>query len=178
MIVLEASDLHWINTADDRDDQCAHGCVQFKVDDVIWVRPEDGNWTVSGAGLFLLRTIEHDHFRKHPVAENNFLFPCCAHSCWAIGEGKFKLMCMGCNRGIDVEVEHVGDSVELGGPDGTRKLVRASEWQSAVFRFADQVRGFYDRSSPKTVPDDPLDREGWAEFWKEWNSRRFGPGQK
>jgi hypothetical protein len=179
MITLKAIEFHWVEGIDDDAlDQCAHGRVCFEIDDVIFVRPEDGVWTVSGAGLFLLRTIQHEHTANHSVAEHNFLFPCCAHSCWAVGEGEFKLICMGCNSGIDLEVKHFGTSVEIGVRDGKRAIVQAPVWQAAVFQFADQVRAFYDQSAAKAVPDDVPDKEGWAAFWNEWYSRRFGPNSR
>lgn len=175
MIALEAIDLQWIQGKDDDPmDQCAHGLVRFVIDDVFFVHPEDGVWTVSAAVLYLLRTLEHEHTTEHSVAEYNFIFPCCAHACWLVGEGEFKLICIGCNQGIDIEVLHDGDLVDIGGPDGKRKVVQLSEWQAAVFRFADQVQGFYDRSASKVVPDDKLDKDGWAAFWNEWHSRRWG----
>lgn len=175
MIVLEASDLQWIRGADDDpNDQCAHGRVRFEIDDVTFVRSEDGMWTLSGAALFLLRTIEHDHSPNHSVAEHNFIFPCCAHSCWSIGQGEFKLICLGCNRGIDIEIKHINRSVEIVKLDGEQKIVPLIEWRAAVFAFADQIRAFYDRSSPKTLPEPPDDKEGWAAFWEEWNRRRAG----
>ncbi len=74
MIKLNAHDLCWIqSTADDPKDQCAHGSVEFSCDGIPIIEPDDGEWTVSAAGLYLLRTITDDHTPELSVAESNFL---------------------------------------------------------------------------------------------------------
>jgi len=124
MITLEAIDMQWIQGRDDDpNDQCAHGRVRFEIDYITFVRPRDGLWTVSAAALYLLRTLEHENIPEHSVCETNFIFPCCAHACWLMADGEFKLICMGCNDGIDIEVRHVGTSIEIGIPNGKRKIV-------------------------------------------------------
>ena len=175
MITLEAIEMQWIRgEGDDPLDLCAHGRVRFEIDDAVFVRPEDGVWTVSAAALYLLRTLEHEHTAKHSVAQYNFIFSCCAHACWLAGDGEFKVICMGCNKGIDIDVRFAGISVEIGGLGGKRKVVQAPEWQAAVFQFVDQVYSFYDRSDSKVAPSDPQDAEGWDAFWTEWHRRRGG----
>jgi len=113
MISLVAHELCWINdSADDPDDQCAHGRVAFGIDGVLVIKPEDGEWTVSTAALYLLRTLTADHTLEHPVAEGNFLFPCCGFNAWLCGE-RYRVMCMGCNEGIDAWIRHEGLEVHI-----------------------------------------------------------------
>jgi hypothetical protein len=76
MITLVAQNLQWIRgVTDDPQDQCAHGQVEFSVNNTEFVKPEDGILTVSAAGLFLLRTLSHNHTSTDSVAEGNLLFP-------------------------------------------------------------------------------------------------------
>ena len=69
---------------EDPNDLCAHGTVEFSVDGVLLVTPEDGEWTVSATGLYLLRTLTDDHTPEASVCEGNLLFPCCAFSVWPL----------------------------------------------------------------------------------------------
>ena len=80
---LRALELGWIKgREDDPADQCAHGKILFQVGNIIFARPEDGIWTVSAAGLFLLRTLEYDHTAMNPLSEFNFLIPHCGTDAW------------------------------------------------------------------------------------------------
>ncbi len=176
MIVLEARDLGWIKgPEDDPSDQCAHGRVMFQINDTLFLRPEDGVWTVSTAALYLLRTLEHSHVAADPVAESNLLFPCCGHTAW-LHDGKFKVICMGCDSGVDPEVINRGDLVTVRTADGSEETVGFEDWEAALFRFADQVQAFFRRCSPKIAPEDEDDRRGWAAFWDEWEARRNRAG--
>lgn len=170
MITLAAHDLCWVNgAADDPHDQCAHGKVEFRVGQTAFIAPDDSEWTVSGAGLYLLRTLSFDHTPEDSVAETNFLFPCCAFSVWP-QEGRFNVLCMGCPRGIDVSVRHAEGNVHLtaGRHD---EWVSEAVWRTAVLGFVKQIEDFYSACSPKAPIDDDYDRAGWATFWQEWRDR-------
>jgi len=170
MISLVAHELCWIKgVADDPGDQCAHGKVTFDIDGVSVIMPEDGEWTVSTAALYLLRTLTADHTRENPVAEGNFLFPCCGFNAWLCGD-RYKVMCMGCNNGIDTWIRHEGSNVSISAGESTH-VVSRSDWHAAVEGFAEQIEEFYARSSPKVRPQDEEDRKGWAAFWDEWRER-------
>jgi len=102
---LRALELAWIKgREDDPADQCAHGRILFQVAN--FVRPEDGIWTVSAAGLFLLRTLELDHTAENPVSEFNFLIPHCGNDAWKNKGSRFNVVCMGCNQGRNPEVTY------------------------------------------------------------------------
>lgn len=170
MLSLVAHDLCWIKgAADDPGDQCAHGRVAFSIDGVSIIEPEDGEWSVSTAALYLLRTLTADHTTEQPVAEGNFLFPCCGFNAWLCGE-RYSVMCMGCSEGIDTWVRHEGSVVHVSVGDLHHSILRA-EWQAAVLGFVRQIEEFYALSSPKTKPAEQLDREGWEAFWTEWKER-------
>jgi hypothetical protein len=181
-ITLAVYDICWFNgAADQPEDYCAHGRVEFRVNETCFVSPEDGDWTVSAAALFLLRTLSHDHTLETPVAEENRLFPCCGHAVWPSDgpEWKFEVLCVGCGDGIEVFVTHQAGYIVLSSDAGT-ETVCAREWRRAVLGFAEQVLGFYERCSPKVSIDDDHDRRGWALFWQEWDERvaaaRAAPG--
>jgi len=71
MIKLELIDPHWINGhKDDPEDQCSHGNIRFVIDDLVIVEPK-GEWTVSAAALFLLRTVTRDHSAGKSVSPQN-----------------------------------------------------------------------------------------------------------
>ena len=168
---LLALELGWIQgPGDDPSDQCAHGRIQFEIGNTTFVRPEDGIWTVSAAGLFLLRTLEHEHTTANPVSESNFLIPCCGHTVWANTSGRFKVLCMGCNIGKDPEILHRRNRLLVRGVG--EEVVPLTEWKDGVFAFVDEVRRFYDQSAPKVIPDDQAEQDGWVAFWHEWKSRR------
>ena len=170
MISLVAHELCWINGAsDDPDDQCAHGRVTMSIDGVTLVRPDDGEWTVSTAALYLLRTLTGDYTPAERVAESNFLFPCCGFSTWQCGD-RYEVICMGCCEGIDVWIRTKGSIVEVSVADSHLSVSRI-EWRAAVLGFAKNIEQFYAQSSPKIELDDRADRDGWAAFWAEWRER-------
>jgi len=170
MITLSLHDESWVKgDQDDPADHCAHSRVEFRVTDTSFVKPEDGDWTVSAAALYLLRTFSFDHLSTDSVAEYNFFFPCCGFSVLRV-KGRFEAYCMGCPNGVDVEVTHEAGEVRLSSPAGA-ETVSEQQRKNAVLSFAQQVRSFYQRSSPKAKIRDRHERCGWAAFWREWEAR-------
>jgi len=171
-VTLRAEMLQWIRgDADDPLDQCAHGHVRLAVNDHVYVSPESGLWNVSVAGLYLLRTLSADHAIGDDLTESNFLIPCCGHCPWLVGTGKYRLMCMGCNNGIDLNIFHREGVVAISDTEGHEAEVPTTAWRYAVLNFCASVEAFYSRPAPKTTPDDSLDCEGWQAFWNEWRQR-------
>ena len=76
MITLMPTRMHWIRDdgTDDPSDLCAHSPVRFEVGDKILVAPDHGDFTVSAAAIYLLRTLERNHTSDAPVGDQ--LFPC------------------------------------------------------------------------------------------------------
>lgn len=169
MIILRPTNLHWIDgSLDDAEDLCAHSAVDFRIGDSILVKPSDGDWTVSAAALYLLRTLSQPHTKKQPLTE--FLFPCCGNGIFEV-EGQDDVQIVGCNSGIDVEVLRVDDEIIVTVRDGTQYRVSFSEWEAAVWNFSDLVRAFYSASSPKE-PEDDWERRSFNKFLAEWSRRR------
>jgi hypothetical protein len=165
VIVLDLIDPQWIlGDADDPNDQCAHGFIEFAVDDVQFVTKGDGTWTVSAAALFLLRTITSDHSNENSVAEENDLIPCCGQWICQLEAGRHPYTVMSCGApGIDPSIIHRGSLVEIS-LDEKSASVSVKDWAAAILGFVGQVQEFYDRSSPKKAIEDDLDREGWKYF--------------
>ncbi len=132
---------------------------------------DTGPWSLSLAGLYFLRTTADQHIFGDELTESNFLVPCCGHNPWLVGEGKYKLLCMGCNEGIDIEVIHQGSEITLRDKSGHEESIQGQEWRTAVLSFVAEVESFYARCSPKAeVCDEKLDQPGWLAFWEEWKS--------
>ena len=56
--------------------------------------------------------------------------------------------------------------------DGTQEVVPLEDYCKEVFRFADKVEAFYRACTPKKIPEDEFDRNGYLAFWNEWHRRR------
>jgi hypothetical protein len=170
MVVLRPVSLRWINgAADDPADLCAHGDVEFLIDDDKLLEPADRDLTVSAAALYLLRTLSVPHTRETPVGDH--LFPCCGFSMYDV-EGEPDVVVCGCPSGEDFEVLHEasGFGVVVRSSDGHEWAVGWPEWRSSVFSFADRVSDFYASCTPKQPAVD--DRAGFAKFAAEWERRR------
>ena len=169
MIILRPTNLTWINgSLDDATDLCAHSSIDFRIGDTVLVKPSDGDWTVSAAALYLLRTLTQPHTKQQPITE--FLFPCCGNGIFEV-EGRDDVQIVGCNSGIDFEVLCIDDEVILTDRDGTQFKVALSEWRRAVCNFSDSVRAFYSASSPKE-PEDIWERRSFPKFLAEWSHHR------
>ena len=169
MIILRPTNLHWIDgSLDDPEDLCAHSGVDFRIRDAVLIRQSDGDWTVSAAALYLLRTLSQPHTKQQPITE--YLFPCCGNGIFEV-EGQVDVQILGCNSGIDFEVARIGSDVILTADDGTQYRVAFSDWKKAVCAFSDSVRAFYAASSPKE-PEDDCEQSGFRAFLSEWSRRR------
>jgi hypothetical protein len=168
MVTLRPTNLHWITgRADDPADTCAHSGVEFRVDHQVLVQASDGDWAVSAAALFLLRTLSRPHTKQSPVGDQ--LFPHCGMVICEVQGADAFVFC--CDRGVDFEVLHVEGGIALTAPDGRCFSIAASEWREAVVGFSDAVQDFYVTSSPKQ-PTDTDDAKGFQQFLGEWRRRR------
>lgn len=168
-ITLRPTNLHWINrVADDPKDLCAHSGVEFRVDEAVLAQQSDGDWTVSAAALYLLRTLSQPHTRDHPVSDH--LFPCCGFSMYDV-KGEEDVVVCGCPSGLNFGVVRVNDQVVISDQHGTRYNARFLEWRNAVCAFSDAVQAFYAAASPKE-PADQEDEKGFQKFLREWGRRR------
>ena len=168
MVILRARTLHWIqDQGDDPKDLCAHGAVEFSVYGHEIVRPEDGEWCVSAAAIYLLRTLSRSHTKTNPVGVH--LFPHCGHTLYSI-EGQDDVLIVGCALGIDCEVVHDGSDIIVRA-NGHEERTPFSELKDAVFAFSDQVKALYESGALKE-PFDEDEVRGFAAFRREWSRRR------
>jgi hypothetical protein len=116
VIVLRPTNLHWIDGINDPADLCAHSPVEFRIGGATLIKPSDGDWTVSAAALYLLRTLSQPHTKQQPITD--YLFPCCGNGIFEV-EGRDDVRIVGCNSGIDFEVVRTDDEVALTAEDGT-----------------------------------------------------------
>ena len=55
-------DQYWITKdSDNKTDLCSHGLINLKINESTISDESDDDWTISTAGLMLLRTVESDH---------------------------------------------------------------------------------------------------------------------
>ncbi|MDE7426078.1 MAG: hypothetical protein K2N51_20670 [Lachnospiraceae bacterium] len=163
---IEVEDLGWIDgSLDNEDDLCLHGRAIAYIGE----NKLEYDATISATALYLLKTLTEDHI----INEDNQMLPCCGF--FMIPDEKLEnVTIIGCPNGIDWSVIHEDDSVRLILEDGTETIIPISEYKNEVFRFADKVESFYKSCSPKKMPEDEYDRNGYITFWKEWHRRRNG----
>jgi len=168
MIILRPTNLHWIEGSTDSADLCAHSGVEFSIGQAALMKPSDGDWTVSAAALYLLRTLSRPHTKQQRIAEH--LFPCCGNGIFEV-EGQDDVLIVGCNAGVDFEIVQIDDEVLLTTKGGNQHRVAVSDWRRAVCEFSDAVQAFYSASSPKE-PEDDWEQRGFRKFLAEWSRRR------
>lgn len=161
---IEATSFEWITgPEDDPKDLCLHGNYRA----VIGNETFENCCTLSAAALYLLKTVTEDHL----FGQDNQIFPCCGFF-WIANDDLTNVTILGCDTGIDLEITHEGDFVLIATESGSVTRVPVDLYRQEVFRFADQIKAYYDACSPKKLPDDPFDRNGYIAFWNEWERRR------
>ena len=173
MLILRPLNLCWIKGAsDDPKDLCAHGDVEFRIDDEVLLATTGKGLTVSAAALYLLRTLSVPHSQRNPVGDH--LFPCCGFTMLDL-PGQDDVAICGCPGGEDFEVLHEagGTGVVVRAADGREWQIGWPEWRGGVFRFADCVSDFYAACLPKQPTQE--DAPGLKKFLDEWQRRRVQP---
>lgn len=161
---IEAGGFSWIEEdEDDPLDLCAHGHVEVHVG----TRTLAYDCCVSSSALRMLKTLTEDHRRGGEDAQ---MLPCCGHFMVA-DETLEHVWVDGCGNGVDYDVLHPEDTVLLVTEDGEEFRVSPEDYRREVVAFARQVEGFYSASSPKVLPEDEFDRNGYLAFWNEWRRR-------
>lgn len=176
-IVLHAENLYWLgDTAGERaHDPCAHGNVTLAIGATLFAGPPETDGTnVTGAGLFLLRTLSYSH--THPdwlVTEgedDNQLFACCASPLPSSGTNdEFAVYVAGCPHGVNIEVVRDDGTVVIRRGE-TSARISAEDWRTAVLGFCEAVEAFYETSPPRLPLDENYDE--WEPFWQEWRDRK------
>lgn len=161
---ISATNLEWIDGAKDYpEDLCLHGHVVVTIANRVF----EYNATVSATSLYLLKSLTENHI----IYQDNQMLPCCGHTLIA-NDDLSNVIILGCPNGIDWSVIHNDESVVLELDDGTKEYISIDEYTEEVFRFADMIEDFYDACTPKVLPDDEFDRNGYIAFWNEWHRRR------
>ena len=161
---IDATDFEWIDgSKDNPEDLCLHGHAIVCIGKCKF----DYDATISATALYLLKTLTENHI----INTDTQLLPCCGHF-MIPNETLDNVTILGCPNGIDWSVIHDGDSVILELEDGTREYVSIAAYEREVFRFADKIETFYKSCTPKKVPADEFERNGYIAFWNEWHKRR------
>lgn len=165
---IKADHFEWIGgAADDPKDLCLHGHVTVQFGDTIL----EDHGTVSATALYLLKTLSEN---KIMAPYDIQMIPCCGHFLIANKE-LTNVMISGCDKGTDWSTIHEDNTVRLLLPSGQEEVVTLREYQYAVLDFAKSVKQFYDACTPKEIPEDAFDRNGYIAFWNEWQ-RRYHEG--
>ena len=165
---IKADRFEWIGGAkDDPQDRCLHGHVTVQFGETVI---EDCG-TVSATALYLLKTLSEDKLMQPYDIQ---MIPCCGHFLIA-NQDLTEVQISGCDNGTDWSTIHEGDCVRFILPSGQEEVVSLREYQYEVLAFADSVKRFYDACTPKEIPTDPFDRNGYMAFWNEWK-RRYNEG--
>ena len=162
---IEVGSLAWIDgSADDPQDLCLHGHVRVQIGQ----RVLEDDATVSATALYLLKTLTEDkRMEPHSIQ----MLPCCGFFMIANKE-LTEVEIIGCDHGTDWSVIHQDGKIRLILPDGAEETVEMEEYRQQVYRFADTIEAFYRQCTPKELPQDSFDRNGYQTFWKEWHRRR------
>ena len=166
---LDIINLHWIDeTNDNPADLCLHGKLFVKIGDEIL---DDGmhNWTVSAGAYRMLESLYGDHqsgYEEH-------LLPCCGHFMF-VDEKTDELIISGCPSGIDWSVTHESDTVRLATDKSSQIVISFEEYKATVFKFADAIKSFYAKCTPKQIKEDNFEDKAYERFWMNWNKMRSG----
>ncbi|MES2487389.1 MAG: hypothetical protein V4581_15765 [Bacteroidota bacterium] len=169
---LQLLDSHWVLEEEDYPiDLCSHGYVIAAIGNEILCDRDSDAVTTSAAALHLMRTLKHDY---KPNTFAGQLLPCCGHFMTAANDTLLQVHLHGCLHGIDWFVNHLDDMVVLASEKGTVVHISFENYKQQILAFADAVENFYTVSSPKIMPDDDFDRNGYIAFWNEWRILRDG----
>ena len=165
---IKADKFEWIGgAADDPQDLCLHGHVTVQFGDTTL----EDTGTVSATALYLLKTLTEDKL----MAEHDIqMIPCCGHTLIA-NDDLTEVAISGCDTGTDWSTIHDRDAVRFVLPSGQEEVVPLRDYQYEVLDFAKKVKRFYDACTPKEIPENEFDRNGYTAFWNEWQ-RRYNDG--
>ena len=165
---IKADNFEWIGgTADAPKDLCLHGHVTVQFGSTVL----EDHGTVSATALYLLKTLSEDKtMARHDIQ----MIPCCGHFLIANSD-LTEAQISGCDNGTDWSTIHEGNHVRFILPSGHEEVVTLREYRYEVLDFANRVKQFYDACTPKELPENEFDRNGYVAFWNEWQ-RRYNEG--
>jgi len=163
MFEINVTNLAWLENVNEETDLCLHGKAVAKIGDETF----EYDATVSATALYLLKSLTEDHVIHH----TNQMLPCCGFSIYA-NQNMDNVDICGCPNGVDWSVIHVGSDVKITTASGKETMVRLDEYRKSVYSFVDKIEEYYTKSTPKVLPKDKVDREGYIAFWNEWHRHR------
>ena len=165
---IVADDFRWLGGEEcEAQDLCLHGHVTVQFGDTVL---EDYG-TVSATALYLLKTLSED---KIMAPYDIQMIPCCGHTLVANND-QTEVTISGCDAGTDWTTMHEGNTLRLILPSGQEEVVSLRDYRYEVLDFAEQVKRVYDGCTPKKLPEDEFERNGYIAFWNEWQ-RRYNEG--
>ena len=161
---INATNMEWIDgSKDNPEDLCLHGYVTVNIGN----QKLETYATISATALYLLKSLTENHI----INEDNQMLPCCGHS-FLPNKTLDNVTICGCPNGVDWTIIHNEDNVIIELEDGTKESIFINDYKSEVFRFVDMIEKFYNSCSPKVLPEDKFEKEGYIAFWNEWRRRR------
>jgi hypothetical protein len=166
---IEILEQGWLGSTQTEYDLCSHGRIRLVIGGQVISSGEE-EYGISESALALLRTLNSNHSKTHPVAER-LVF----HGCGT-------LLMMGCPIGIDWNVTHTQEGVRLDNIirfdttneeqgikyNGLEALLSGEDYRRRVFQFAIKARQLF-QESPRSYYDDH-DRQQFETFWAEYNA--------
>ncbi len=163
--IISWSNFCWIDdSADNPKDLCLHGDVTVTIEDT----QLSYSCCTSASALQMLRTLT----QGHEITPYEQMLPCCGHSLFASADLS-EVTISGCDNGIDYSVTHKTDKVVIKTEEGTEYTVPLIKYRKEVLRFARAVEFFYCNCSPKILPEEPYERDGYLAFWNEWSHHMY-----
>ena len=158
---------HWINDdgKDDKEDLCSHGEVYIRIGKEELSTKSSGSWTLSVAGLYLLRSLEQDCKLDQ---FSNQLIPCCGHFMIPNEGGENYVTITGCPNGVDWKIKHTNEEVIFESVNGTTGKLAFKDYKDIVIGFTNEIERFYGNPKDKIVPEEEFDKNGFNQFWAEW----------
>lgn len=161
---------HWIN--DDGlnyfNDLCSYGVLHLQIGEEILSDINTAAWCTTVAGLHLMRSLFSDYAPGNYSAQ---LIPCCGHEMYYSEDGT-KVEIFGCPVGIDFNIIHKKNYVELITASGTTVTIETYYFINTILTFANDVEAFYGNPDDKILPDDKFTADTFKLFWTEWNELR------
>ena len=119
--------------------------------------------------MLLLKTLTESCVKKEQWGTQ--MLPCCGFTYFPNDALDTVDIC-GCPNGIDWLSIHCNGSIKLITEVQKETIIDIETYRKKVHSFVDKIEDFYKKSSPKNIPKDSFDRDGYTAFWNEWRRRR------
>ncbi len=161
---VTANNFHWIDgSLDNPEDLCLHGDVTV----LIGGESLSYECCVSASAIQMLKSLTENH-KITKTGEQ--MLPCCGHF-MIPNETLDSVNNMGCINGIDYSVKRNKKNIVIKTENENEYIVPMDDYTSEVLKFAHLVEEYYKNSTPKVLPHDEWERNGYLAFWREWERR-------